>query len=182
VRRPISKGASTNLRSRVETRPVSASDFRAACGLFASGVTVVTRLLPDQAPYGMTVSSFTSVSLDPPLILVCLDRSARFLLDLAPEHAFAVNVLSEQQQHLAARFADRNEEDRFAGLEWSAGWNAVPLLAGVVATFACSLHQRVESGDHWILVGEVRDIHRHKGSPLVWCDRGYHCLPSVVRP
>ena len=161
---------------------MAASDFRAACGLFASGVTVVTRLLPDHAPYGMTVSSFTSVSLDPPLILVCIDRGARFLLDLAPDQPFAVNVLSEQQQHLAARFADRNEEDRFAGIDWSAGWNDLPLLSGAVATFACSLHQRVESGDHFILIGEVRGIQPHKGSPLVWCDRGYHCLPSVGRP
>jgi flavin reductase (DIM6/NTAB) family NADH-FMN oxidoreductase RutF len=143
---------------------------------------VVTRLLPDRVPYGMTVSSFTSVSLNPPLVLVCIDSGARFLQDFAANQAFAVNVLSEQQQHLATRFADRNEEDRFAGLDWSAGWNALPLLSGVVATFACSLHQRVESGDHMILVGEVRDIHLHKGSPLVWCDRGYHCLPSVVRP
>ena len=61
------------------------------------------------------------------------------------------------------------------------GWNGVSLLAGVVVTFACSLHQKFESGDHLILVGEVHDIQRHQGSPLVWCDRGYHCLPAVGR-
>lgn len=158
---------------------VSAADFRAACGLFASGVTVVTRRLPDGAPYGMTVSSFTSVSLDPPLILVCIDRSARFLRDLSSEQAFAVNILSEEQQHVAARFADRKEEDRFCGVHWSEGWKAVPLVSGVVATFTCRLQQKVEGGDHFILIGEVQEIHRHKGSPLVWCDRGYHCLPAV---
>ncbi len=92
---------------------VTAEDFRSACGLFASGVTVVTRRLPDGAPYGMTVSSFTSVSLDPPLILVCIARGARFLRDLASDQSFAVNILSEEQQHLAARFADRKEDDRF---------------------------------------------------------------------
>jgi flavin reductase (DIM6/NTAB) family NADH-FMN oxidoreductase RutF len=160
---------------------VTAAEFRAACGLFASGVTVVTRRLPDDTPYGMTVSSFTSVSLDPPLILVCLDRGTRFLRDLAPDQPFAVNVLSEHQQHIAARFADRNEEDRFSGIDWSPGWNAVPLMSGVIATFACNLQQNVEGGDHLILIGEVQEIHHHKGSPLVWCDRGYHCLPAVGR-
>jgi flavin reductase (DIM6/NTAB) family NADH-FMN oxidoreductase RutF len=160
---------------------VSAVEFRAASGLFASGVTVVTRRLPDDAPYGMTVSSFTSVSLDPPLILVCIERNARFLRDLSTEQPFAVNILSEQQQHVAARFADRKEEDRFSGIEWSAGWQGVPLVLGVVATFACKLHQYIQSGDHFILIGEVQQIHRHKGSPLVWCDRGYHFLPAVGR-
>jgi flavin reductase (DIM6/NTAB) family NADH-FMN oxidoreductase RutF len=160
---------------------VTAADFRAACGLFASGVTVVTRLLPDGGPYGMTVSSFTSVSLDPPLILVCIDRNARFLRDLLPDQAFAVNILSDQQQHIAAGFADRKEDDRFAGVAWSAGWEGVPLLGGVVVTFACSLQQNIPSGDHFILIGEVHQIRRHKGSPLVWCDRGYHFLPAVGR-
>lgn len=157
---------------------IRAAEFRAACGLFASGVTIVTRRLPDGSPYGMTVSSFTSVSLEPPLVLVCIDRNARFLQDLAAEQPFAVNVLREHQQHLAARFADRNEENRFAGIEWTPGWRNVPLVGGVVVTFACALHQRIESGDHLILVGEVHDIQRHKGGPLIWCDRGYHHLPG----
>ncbi len=161
---------------------VSAAEFRSACGLFASGVTIVTRRLPDNAPYGMTVSSFASVSLDPPLVLVCIDRSARFLSGLSPIEPFAVNILSERQQHIAARFASREEEDRFSGIEWAPGWNGVPLVAGVVASFACSLHQTFPSGDHLILVGAVQHIERHKGSPLIWCDRGYHCLPAVGRP
>ncbi len=157
---------------------IRAAEFRAACGLFASGVTIVTRRLPDGSPYGMTVSSFTSVSLDPPLVLACIDRNARFLQDLDADQAFAVNVLREHQQHLAARFADRNEDDRFAGIEWTPGWRDVPLVGGVVVTFACSLYQKVPSGDHLILIGEVHDIQRHKGGPLIWCDRGYHHLPA----
>jgi flavin reductase (DIM6/NTAB) family NADH-FMN oxidoreductase RutF len=161
---------------------VSAAEFRAACGLFPSGVTVVTRRLPDGSPYGMTVSSFTSVSLDPPLVLACIDRSARFLRELSPREPIAVNILNERQQHMAARFANRDEEDRFSGIEWAPGWSGVPLLSGVVVTFACSLYQTFESGDHLILISEVQDIQRHKGSPLIWCDRGYHCLPAIGRP
>ena len=160
---------------------VTAAEFRAACGLFASGVTVVTRRLPDDSPYGMTVSSFTSVSLEPPLVLVCIDRKARFLKNLEPDQPFGINILSERQQQIATRFADRNEEDRFAGLAWMPGWNGVPLVSGVVATFACALQQIIESGDHFILIGEARQIQRHKGSPLIWCDRGYHYLPGVGR-
>jgi len=175
----VSAKAQTGIESN---RHVSAAEFRSACGLFASGVTVVTRRLPDDSPYGMTVSSFTSVSLDPPLVLVCIDRGARFLGELSHDEPFAVNILSERQQHIAARFANRDEEDRFAGVEWAPGWNGVPLVAGVVVTFACSLHRTFPSGDHVILIGEVRHIQRHKGSPLIWCDRGYHCLPGVERP
>jgi flavin reductase (DIM6/NTAB) family NADH-FMN oxidoreductase RutF len=163
-------------------RLVSAAEFRSASGLFASGVTVVTRRLPENSPYGMTVSSFASVSLAPPLILVCIDCGARFLRDLSLREPFAVNILSEHQQHIAARFASRDEEDRFSGVEWISGWKDVPLVAGVVVTFACSLRQTVQSGDHLILIGEVHEIQRHRGSPLVWCDRGYHCLPAVGRP
>jgi flavin reductase (DIM6/NTAB) family NADH-FMN oxidoreductase RutF len=160
---------------------VSAAEFRSACGLFASGVTVVTRRLPGHSPFGMTVSSFTSVSLHPPLVLVCIDRAARFLEDLSPDEPFAVNVLSERQQHIAARFASRDETDRFSGIEWTPGWKDLPLLAGVVVTFACSLHQTLPGGDHLILIGEVRHIQRHQGSPLIWCDRGYHRLPAAGR-
>ena len=158
---------------------VTSAEFRSACGLFATGVTVVTRRLRGGVPYGMTVSSFTSVSLDPPLILVCIARGARFLHELANDQPFAVNILGEQQQHLATRFADRAEDDRFSGVDWTEGWSTLPFLSGVVATFACRLQQTVESGDHFILIAEVHQIRRHTGSPLVWCDRGYHCLPAL---
>jgi flavin reductase ActVB len=156
---------------------VSPTEFRAACGLFPSGVTVVTRTGRGGRPYGMTVSSFTSVSLDPPLILVCIDRSAGFLANMPPDLPFAVNVLRENQQHLAQRFAERNEEDRFSGVEWHPGWKHIPLLAGTVASFACSLRQTIEAGDHFILLALVEEIKLHRGRALVWCDRAYHCLP-----
>jgi flavin reductase (DIM6/NTAB) family NADH-FMN oxidoreductase RutF len=156
---------------------VSAAEFRAACGLFPSGVTIVTRRLNDGRPYGMTVSSFTSVSLDPPLILVCLDKNATFINDLSHGLPIAVNVLSEKQQNLAIRFANKREENRFAGLEWRPGWNGVPLLAGVVATFVCAIDRVIEGGDHLILIAAVRDVNTYEGGALVWCQRNYHSLP-----
>ena len=163
--------------SSVESTVVSAADFRSTCALFPTGVTIVTRRMPNGRPYGMTVSSFTSVSLDPPLILVCIDKGAVFLHELAPQLPFAVNILSDRQVPLAGRFADRNEDDRFAGVDWKGGWNGVPLLEGVVASLICSLDQVVEAGDHLILIALVHHIDMQEdGRPVVWCRRGYHPL------
>ncbi len=159
---------------------VSPKDFRAVAASFPSGVTVITRLLPDGAPYGITASSFTTVSLQPPLILVCIDRLSRFTGDVAVGLPFLVNVLSETQQHLARRFADRRLTDRFAGVSWNHGWSDLPHLADTVATFGCVLDQIVEAGDHFVLIGKVRDLMRHEGRALVWYEREYHALPRSI--
>jgi flavin reductase (DIM6/NTAB) family NADH-FMN oxidoreductase RutF len=156
---------------------ISSEEFRAISGLFPSGVTVVTRRLEDGRPYGMTVSSFTSVSLNPPLILVCVDQDAGFLEHLNPGLPFIVNVLAEEQEMLARRFSNRREENRFSGVDWNPGWEGVPRLEGTVASFSCSLDTAVEAGDHFVLIGAVRKLERHRGRALVWCERGYHCLP-----
>lgn len=158
---------------------VSPSAFRSVCASFPSGVTVVTRRLPDGRPYGMTVSSFTSVSLHPPLILICIDKGASFLQGMHPGLSFLVNVLSEDQQELAKRFSNRREEDRFSGVAWSPGWADLPHLDATVATFGCSLHQIIEAGDHLVFIGAVQMLERHEGRPLVWCERDYHCLPRI---
>jgi flavin reductase (DIM6/NTAB) family NADH-FMN oxidoreductase RutF len=163
--------------NELDQAEVSTEEFRATCGLFPSGVTVVTRRLEDGRPYGMTVSSFTSVSLEPPLILVCIDASAGFVEGLKPELPFIVNVLSENQQHLAKRFSNRREDNRFSGVDWTPGWANVPRLVGTVAGFNCSLERIVAAGDHFVLIGAVRQLERHQGRALVWCERGYHCLP-----
>lgn len=163
--------------NELDQADVSREDFRAICGLFPSGVTVVTRRLSDGRPYGMTVSSFTSVSLDPPLILVCIDSSAGFVVGLKPGLSFLVNVLGEDQQHLAKRFSNRQEDNRFFGVKWTPGWKDVPRLEGTVASFGCSVEQIIEAGDHFVLIGAVQELERHQGRALVWCERGYHCLP-----
>ena len=157
---------------------VSPTEFRAACGLFPTGVTVVTRRLADGRPHGMTVSSFTSVSLEPPLILVCIDRAAVFLEDLPSDLQFAINVLHEDQQALSRVFSNRNEAERFANAQWDWSDRQVPLLFGVIATFECTLQQAVEAGDHVILVSQVDRLRSAEGRPLVWCDRSYHCLST----
>ncbi len=165
--------------SLTEAERVTAAEFRHVCGLFPTGVTVVTRRLPDGTPYGMTVSSFTSVSLEPPLVLVSINHSATFLHDLPVNAAFLINVLSEDQQHVAKQFSSREEDDRFKDLDWSDEWRNVPLLAGVIASFACLLESSVEAGDHLLLIASVQRVKQHQGRPLIWCDRGYHALPPL---
>lgn len=96
-----------------------------------------------------------------------------------PEHTmFAVNVLSEEQQSLAVRFARATDDERFNEVQWRQGPEGVPLISGAVAAFVCRLEQDVRSGDHRILIGTVKEIHRAEGYPLVWCASSYHCLPK----
>jgi flavin reductase (DIM6/NTAB) family NADH-FMN oxidoreductase RutF/pimeloyl-ACP methyl ester carboxylesterase len=128
--------------------------LRDALGCFATGVTVVTAFAPDGSPIGLTANSFTSVSLSPPLLLVCIDRRARTLPALELANGFAVNVLHIGQQPTSNRFA-RPGEDRFAETPWETGEFGAPVLAGTLATFECRRHALHDGGDHVILVGEV---------------------------
>lgn len=159
-------------------RRVTAAEFRSTCALFPTGVTVVTRLMRDGRPYGMTVSSFTSVSLDPPLILICIDRRGAFVADLCPGVSFAVNVLRDDQQPIAVRFSTPPDLGRFSNIEWEGGETGVPLLAGTVGAFLCEVTAVVPGGDHLIVIGAVVEARRSSGQPLVWCNSGYHCLPE----
>ena len=127
----------------------------------------------------MTVSSFTSVSLHPPLILVCIDKKATFLDAIEPGLPFIVNVLSDEQQHLAKRFADHSNEQRFAELTWTPGWLEIPVIEDASATFECAVRQIVDAGDHVVLISDVRGVSKLAKRPLVWCERRYHCLPPI---
>lgn len=128
--------------------------LRDALGCFATGVTVVTAFAPDGRPIGLTANSFTSVSLDPPLLLVCIDRRAGSLPALEVAAGFAVNVLHIGQQPTSNRFA-RPGEDRFAETAWETGEFGAPVLSGALAAFECRRHALHDGGDHVILVGEV---------------------------
>jgi flavin reductase (DIM6/NTAB) family NADH-FMN oxidoreductase RutF len=157
---------------------ISSAEFRAACALFPTGVTVITRQMRDGRPYGMTVSSFTSVSLHPPLVLVCIDRRCGFTADLSVGSPFAINVLREDQQAIAARFASAPELGRFSNIAWTAGATGVPMLQDAVGAFSCIVENVFPGGDHLIVVAAVQQVWRFSGRPLVWCDSKYHCLPA----
>jgi len=128
--------------------------LRDALGCFATGVTVVTCLKPDGAPTGLTVNSFTSVSLDPPLLLVCLAKPAASAVTLIEASHFAVNVLQTGQQPASIRFSTR-DEDRFGTTPWSCGEAGAPILKDSLGVFECERHAVYDGGDHHILVGQV---------------------------
>jgi flavin reductase (DIM6/NTAB) family NADH-FMN oxidoreductase RutF len=128
--------------------------LRDALGCFATGVTVVTCLGAEGAPAGLTVNSFTSVSLDPPLLLVCLAKSAASAGALIEASHFAVNVLQTGQQPASIRFSTR-DEDRFGTTPWSCGEAGAPILAESLGVFECERHAVHDGGDHHILIGRV---------------------------
>lgn len=120
-----------------------------------TGVTVVTTRGLDGGPLGLTVNSFTSVSLDPALVLVCIGRASASRDALLAAGAFVVNVLSASQSGLAVRFAADPSAGRFDGVAWRPGPGGAPVLSGVAAWLACSLEIAYEAGDHSVLVGRV---------------------------
>jgi flavin reductase (DIM6/NTAB) family NADH-FMN oxidoreductase RutF len=140
--------------------------FRRACGRFATGVTIASVMDLAGTPHGLTVSSFTSVSLDPPLVLICLGHQVTVIESFRAARHFGINVLSETQRDLSERFA-RKGRDRFNGVKWHRGASGVPLLDGVLAAIECRVHQRFTSGDHDIVVGQMLRAHVIEGSPLV---------------
>lgn len=146
----------------------SAQEFRAALGMFATGVTIVTARSADGQVIGLTANSFNSVSLSPPLVLWSLSRIAASLPVFSTGSHYAINVLAADQKALAERFATRGA-DRWAGVTFDQGAGGAPLLHGAAATFECFNRSRYEEGDHVIFVGEVeRCTHRVGASPLLF--------------
>lgn len=148
-------------------------DLRRAFGQYATGVTVITARAPNGQRIGITANSFTSVSLDPPLVLWCPSRNAPSVDALTEGTHFAVNVLAADQHHLSRQFATP-AEDKFAGVAWQEGRHGVPLLAGAVATFECRIVSFIDAGDHLICLGEVERYDVPGGPPLVFHAGGYH--------
>lgn len=149
------------------------SDFRKAMGSFAAGVTVVT-VCHDGRLVGTTVSAFSSVSMDPPLVMVCLKRDSRTLAALNQAKTFCVNILASDQGDLAYRFAKSGADDRFALTAVEAGVCGAPLLAGATAAVECELHAAHDGGDHEILVGRVlRVVVDEAKAPLVYVRGGF---------
>jgi flavin reductase (DIM6/NTAB) family NADH-FMN oxidoreductase RutF len=155
--------------------PIEQQLFRRVCGKYATGITVVTILDANQTPHGMTANSFTSVSLDPPLVLFCIDRKTAFLSHFLSGARYAINVLHEEQQEVSTCFA-RTGRDRFQGVAWTPGANGAPILAGVLASLECSVTQMVEAGDHVVVIGKVLHATWREGQPLVYFNSSYQSL------
>lgn len=152
--------------------PADPVQFRQLLGRFATGVTVVTTLDPQGRPAGMTASSVSSVSLQPPLLLVCVGHQADFHPIICAAPRFAINVLAADQEHLSRHFATANG-DRFAGVRYRKGPHDIPLLEGVVAHLLCDRWGQHEAGDHTVFFGLVTGGETFDRPPLLYFRSGY---------
>jgi flavin reductase (DIM6/NTAB) family NADH-FMN oxidoreductase RutF len=152
-------------------------DFRAALGQFPTGVTVITTRAPDGRKVGMTANSFTSVSMEPPLVLWCPSKRAPSLADFEEATHFAINILASDQHVLSRQFATPSD-DKFVGADVVEGVAGVPVLKGAVATFQCRTVARHDAGDHVIYIGEVEKYESQGGAPLVFHSGKYHATAS----
>jgi flavin reductase (DIM6/NTAB) family NADH-FMN oxidoreductase RutF len=154
---------------------VDENEFRQALSRFASGVTVATTRSSDGKPHGLTVSAFCSVSLSPPLVLICIERSAPSHDAFADCGAFVVNILHESQIPISQQFA-MPAIDKFDLISSQPGIEGIPVFENSLATLECRLRYRHEGGDHSIFVGEVETIRVADGDPLIYFKGEYHGL------
>lgn len=147
--------------------------FRRALGRFATGVCVITANPPGHRPFGLTVNSFASLSLTPPLVLWSLQKTSDTMDAFTAATQYCVNVLAEDQQALSGRFAKKGEHDLQDG-DYLTGETGLPVLKGALVSFECAIDARHDGGDHVILVGEVRAMTAGEpGRPLLYFDGGY---------
>jgi len=160
----------------MEAPSVRAEDFKAAMASFAAGVTVVTTTDERDLPQALTATAFSSVSVSPPLCLVCIDKRARTYQPLLLKGCFAVNILCSEQQPLSARFA-APITDRFAGVGWRPGnVTGCPILDGALAFMECHVVEVHSGGDHDIFLGRVASVEVRDGAPLVYWRGSYSSL------
>ncbi|MBN3856220.1 flavin reductase family protein [Paraburkholderia sp. Ac-20340] len=155
-----------------QTDAFDTAGFRRALGAFVTGVTVVTTVQADGTPRGFTANSFTSVSLDPPLVLVCVAKSAASFDVFSQTPQFAVSVLAEDQKDVSGVFASKSP-DKFAQVAWQTRATGAPVMHGSAAHFDCATHDVIDAGDHIILLGRVLDFANTGLSPLGYCRGAY---------
>jgi flavin reductase (DIM6/NTAB) family NADH-FMN oxidoreductase RutF len=154
---------------------VSSEGFRRACSRFATGVAVAGAIDANGVPHGLTVNSFSAVSLDPPLISICLGHAVAAIDVFRQARYFGLSILRENQRALSERFAMRLD-DRFEALAWRLGATGVPLIDHVLATMECETRHRVAAGDHDIFIAEMVHASAHDGEPLLYFASDYRRL------
>lgn len=167
--------SSTHNKAGNTQEGVPAALFRRVCGAFATGVGVATVIGRDGKPHGLTVNSFTSVSLHPPLILICIGHRAATHGPFSTAASFAVNFLDETQQPLSERFASSHPA-RFEGLRWSCGATGAPVLEDALAVLECETWRRMDAGDHTVFFGLVKEARVRDGRPLLYFGGSYRRL------
>ena len=154
---------------------ISPDDFRQVLGHFASGVTIVTTCDSEQRPTGLTASAFCSVSLDPPLILICVDHKSQSFPHLRDSGRFAINILHQEHEPLSRRFAS-TRLDKFDGVAFTLGTLGVPLIDAALGHLECRTVSAHVEGDHTIFVGHVEAVTVGEGEPLLYYGGRYHRL------
>ena len=149
------------------------AEFRRVLGHFVTGVTVLTTRDRDDQPAGLTANAFASLSLEPPLVLVCIDRTSNTHELIVGAGFFAVNVLSDGQERISRRFAEEEIDPRFEGVAWRNEVTRAPVLDDVLAWVDCRVHATFDGGDHTIFVGEVLAADAREGVPLLFYRGGY---------
>ncbi|MFG2499498.1 flavin reductase family protein [Streptomyces sp. NPDC048441] len=164
------------------TNPVDDTAMKSALSSFCTGVAVITAVADDGRPAGMAVQSFSSVSLDPPLICFCPAHTSSTWPRIRAAGRFAVNILSAGQEPLSRQFAVTGG-DKFEGVRWTPGAHGAPLLDGALATIECDLDDVLDGGDHAIALGRVTALaaHRTATDPLVYFRRTYGRVPRAPR-
>ncbi|MBP2229255.1 flavin reductase (DIM6/NTAB) family NADH-FMN oxidoreductase RutF [Azospirillum agricola] len=153
----------------IADQPIDSRAFRSALGCFATGIAVITALEPDGQPVGVTVNSFSSVSLDPPLVQFCLGRASASFAAFTTAPSFAVNILADHQEALSARFSRRDLQERWSEVAVETWDTGVPILSDCLATLECDRAHLFDGGDHVIIVGRVRRLRsREDGNPLLY--------------
>lgn len=164
---------------------VSQPEFRRALACFATGITVIT-LDSENEVHGMTANAFTSVSLDPMLVLVCVDQRARTHAHLHAKKRFGVNILAEDQRPISEYYArptrthDRAAEEAGAAFERTS--HGTPVLCGALAYLECRLHSAQDAGDHTIFIAEVEEVVVHEGKPLLFFESKYRQIGAAIDP
>lgn len=155
--------------------PVEKAEFRQALGHFAAAVTVVTLVRDDDTPAGITVTAFSSLSLEPPLVLVCIDKRAKLHDQFQLQRSFAVNILAEDQEAVSRRFAT-SDPDQFKEIGYGLGPMGAPLINDAICSIECRVVDLLPGGDHSIIVGEVESTRIKEGKPLLYFRGGYASL------
>lgn len=157
---------------------IEAQELRRVMGHFATGVTVITTKDKDGAPNGLTANAFMSLSLDPALVLISVDKGATCYSCFELQNGFTVNFLSEDQEEVSRRFATKGA-DKFAGLKWHAGSNGAAIIDGALGYVECEITQCHDGGDHTIVVGEILNASAGGDRPLLFFKGKYQRLPTA---
>ena len=157
---------------------INTADLRKALGTFATGVTVVTTLDKDKNQIGVTVNSFSSVSLEPPIVLWSLKKTSPNVEAFDHSGRFVINVLARAQVNLSQRFAS-SIKNKFNSVGFREGLGGLPLIENCVASFQCKTYQRIEAGDHILYLGEVEEYSRTDQETLIFCKGKYMCGQEI---